>query len=458
MIYLIAMIAALTGFLFGFDEGIMSGVLSSIQKDFGLDDKQTGFMMGLLPFGALASSLITGKLCDWCGRLSVLRLVPVIFALAIFLVIGTHSYIALCLARLLLGVSIGMSVVVSPLYIAETAPSEIRGRLIVYFQLAITIGILISYILNVLNASHEMYLPWRWMFGVGFIPAAILFLGALFLPESPRWLCMQGEMDRAEAVLRHLYTANSNKRAKEAADEIAESIRKEHLQRKNQWKALFSKKVRPCLAVGVLLFFFQQMSGINVIIYYAPIIFNKLHLGGHMASLLATVGVGTVNVLLTLVAMRWVEKMGRRPLLLLGFAGTAVSLLIIAIISFLGIESLGWLAAVCVFIYIAFFAVSLGPLPWVMMPEVFPLNARGAGSSCSAASNWLFNTLVVATFPILLQNIGIGLTFAFYAIACVVGYLFAMRYVPETKYLSLEEIEAHIHSGKPFRTLNSGNK
>lgn len=453
MIYLIAMIAALTGFLFGFDEGIMSGVLASIKTDFGLNDKQTGFMMGLLPFGALVSSCLTGKFCDWIGRVQVLRLVPIIFAIAIWLIIGTHSYKALCIARLLLGVSIGMSVVVSPLYIAETAPSEIRGKLVVYFQLAITIGILISYILNVLNASHEMYLPWRWMFGVGFIPAALLFVGALFLPESPRWLCAHGEKQKAEGILQNIYSLRSAKRAKEEIAEIEDSIHKEQ-RRKRDWRAILSKNIRPCLSLGVLLFFFQQLSGINVIIYYAPIIFSKLNLGSEMANLLATVGVGTVNVLMTFVAMRWVEKMGRHPLLLIGFAGTAISLLAIAFISYFHLDTLNWLAALCIFIYIAFFAVSLGPLPWVMMPEIFPLAVRGEGASCSAASNWFFNTIVVATFPILLHNIGIGPTFAFYALACIVGYFYAMRYVPETKYLSLETIEEHVRSGKPFRLLN----
>ncbi len=202
-----------------------------------------------------------------------------------------------------------------------------------------------------------------------------------------------------------------------------------------------------------MLFFFQQLSGINVIIYYAPTIFSKLHLGTEFSTLLATVGVGALNVLMTLFAMRWVEKMGRRPLLLLGFLGTTFSLLVIAVIAYFQLDQMSWIAALCIFVYIAFFAMSLGPLPWVMMPEIFPLAVRGQGASFSAASNWLFNTLVVASFPIMLHTMGIGPTFACYAIACILGYFFSLRYVPETKHLSLEEIEAHVQSGRPFRKL-----
>lgn len=458
MMYLISAIAALTGFLFGFDEGIMSGVLSQIKQDFSLDNHQTGFMMGLLPFGALLSSVMTGRICDWIGRRNVLRLVPILFAIAILLIIGTLSYKALCFARFLLGISIGMSVVVSPLYIAETTPSEVRGKLVICFQLAITIGILISYVLNLLNASYDIGFSWRWMFGVGLIPAAVLFFGALLLPETPRWLCAKGRRDQAEVVLRMLYESQlssySKTRTEKELNEIEEAIHQAK-SKKSVWKLLVTKKIYPCLILGIMLFFFQQLSGINVIIYYAPTVFKKLQFGSESATLLATAGVGTLNVIMTVVAMRWVEKIGRRPLLLLGFLGTTASLLVIAIISYFNLDQFSWLSAICVFLYIAFFAVSLGPLPWVMMPEIFPLNVRGQGASFSAASNWLFNTLVVASFPIMLHSIGIGPTFACYAAACILGYFFSLRYVPETKNLSLEEIEAHIRSGRPFRTLGN---
>lgn len=447
MVYLIAIISALTGFLFGFDEGIMSGVLHAIQQDFSLTDKQTGFMMGLLPFGALLSACVTGRLADWMGRLRVLYTIPILFSVAILCICLTSSYSVLCAARLLLGISIGMSVVVSPLYIAETAPREIRGRLVTCFQLAITLGILFSYVANLINASVVTQMSWRWMFATGLVPSAVIFVGAFFLPESPRWLCSKGREEEARHILGRLHGG----RAKRELEEISQTIGPK--KRTHVWRDLFSKRIRPILLLGMLLFFFQQLSGINVIIYYAPTIFREIALGSHVVTLFATVGIGAINVLATLIAMRWVERLGRRPLLIWGFVGTAASLALIAVMTYLDIPQLRWVSVASLCVYIIAFAASLGPLPWVMMPEIFPLHVRGQGSSLSAGSNWAFNTLVVATFPIFLQNFGISLTFALYALACVLGLLFTIRYVPETKRLSLERIEKHVRSGKAFRLL-----
>ncbi len=453
MIYLIALISALTGFLFGFDEGIISGVLPQIKEAFGMDDGQVGFMMGLMPLGALVSACLIGRFSDWSGRLLVLFLVPIFFSVGIFTLILTKSYFFLCVARLLLGVSIGMSVVVSPLYIAEAAPRHIRGKLIIYFQLAITIGIFCSYLLNLFALD---YLPWRMMFATGLIPSTLLFFGAFFLPESPRWLCAHGRIDDAEKALCKLHDRDCpTKPVETELAAIQESIQNET--KVNVWKDLFSKAVRPCVIMGMLLFFFQQLSGINVVIYYAPIIFGELQIGGTFANLLATLGIGAVNVLMTVVSMRLVEKIGRRPLLMIGFIGTALTLFLVAFITYLDIPEIRWIAAASMFLYIAAFAVGLGPLPWVMMPEIFPLKVRGQGASLSAGSNWAFNTVVVATFPVLLRDFGISKTFTFYAVTCVIGLLFTLRYVPETKGLSLETIEEHIRSGKPLRLLGKKN-
>lgn len=447
MMYLIAALSALTGFLFGFDEGIVSGVLGEIRKDFALDDAQVGVMMGLLPFGALVSAFLTGRLADRIGRLRVLFLVPIIFSIAIALICASSSYELLCVARVLLGISIGMSVVISPLYIAETAPRHSRGKLVTYFQLAITLGICISYVINLLNASLDSPMSWRWVFATGLIPSTALLVGAFFLPESPRWLCAQKRHDEAERILKRLYKSKAPIELKEIKAAISKE-KKTHL-----WKQLFTRKLRPVLLLGVLLFFFQQLSGINVIIYYAPTIFQQMQLGSNTVTLLATVGIGLVNVLATFIAIRFVEKLGRRPLLIWGFVGTAVTLLLIALMTYLDIPSLRWISAVALVGYIVAFAASLGPLPWVMMPEIFPLNVRGEGASCSAGGNWAFTTLVVATFPSLLQSYGISWTFLFYALMCIAGLLYFLRYLPETKGLSLEQIEKHVHSGKPFRLL-----
>lgn len=449
MIYLIALVAALTGFLFGFDEGIISGVLKQIQADFSMTSGQVGFMMGLMPFGALVSACLIGRFSDWSGRRMVLFLVPIFFTTGILLIVFSTSYVLLCVARLCLGVSIGMSVVVSPLYIAEAAPQEIRGNLVVYFQLAITIGIFCSYLLNLFALD---VIPWRWMFAIGLIPSTMLFLGTFFLPESPRWLCARGEIKAAEIAITKLhgghYSANTRRAELES---IQESII--HETKSSMWKEIFSRKMRPVVALGMLLFFFQQLSGINVVIYYAPIIFGKMNLGSHYANLLATVGIGTVNVLMTIVSMRLIERLGRRMLLIVGFLGTSVTLILVSVITYIDLPEIRWIAAVSLFVYIAAFAVGLGPLPWVMMSEIFPLKIRGQGASLSAGTNWAFNTIVVATFPTLLHVVGISATFALYAIACIVGLIYSLIYVPETKGLSLEKIEKYIRSGKPLRTL-----
>lgn len=449
MIYLIAFVSAITGFLFGFDSGIISGMLETISKDFKLDQYQIGFLMGLLPFGALFASCLTGRLSDWIGRLQVLYLIAIIFSVAIVGILLTNSFAILCLMRFCLGISIGMSVVVTPLYIAETAPTEIRGKLITCFQLAITLGILAAYLINLFVAGK---ISWRSTFAIGLIPSTALFAGALFLPESPRWLFLKGKTKEAHQVLHRLYRRKFHPdRVEHELAVIKKSILKK--QSVGIWKELISKRGFPCLVLGMGLFFLQQVSGINVVIYFAPKIFQQMQLGTTSVVLLATVGLGTVNALMTFVAMNLVERIGRRPLLILGFSGAALSLGMIALFTQFEGPVFQWLSAGSIFLYIAAFAVSLGPLPYILMSEVFPLKIRGQGMSLSAASNWGFNTLVVASFPILLGVLGISYVFLLYAMACVLGLLYAFRYVPETKGLSLEEIEEHVHSNKPLRKL-----
>lgn len=449
MIWLISFLSSITGFLFGFDEGIMSGIISSIQQDFRLDATETGLMMGLLPFGALFASFLTGKLCDWMGRRKVLYLVALIFISATLGIIATKSFPILCLMRFCLGVSIGMSVVVTPLYISETAPSGIRGKLVICFQLAITVGILAAYLTNWFIVG---VFPWRSVFVLGLIPGLILLIGLFFLPESPRWLYAHGEKQKAYAILLRV-TGNEESYVEiEQNLNLLEDIERKE-KRTNSFQELFSRRFCPTLILGIALFFFQQVSGINAIIYYAPTIFEQMNFGTDATKLLATIGLGTVNVLMTLVAMRWVEKMGRRSLLMLAFLGVIVSLAIIAFVTYFAGHTLAWLAALSLFLFIASFAVGLGPLPYILSSEIFPLKARGLGMSFAATSNWGFSTLVVASFPILLNAFGIALVFFLYAVVSFLGLLYTIRYVPETRGISLENIEEHLLAGRPLRKL-----
>jgi sugar porter (SP) family MFS transporter len=455
MIWLIAVIASMTGFLFGFDEGIVSGVLWIIQKDFDLTAADTGLMMGLLPFGALVAALLTGRFSDWIGRLGVLYLIAIIFSAATLGIIFTDSFFVLCMMRLCLGISVGMSVVVVPLYLAETAPSSIRGRLITCFQLAIGTGVLAAYIINWILAGT---LYWRWVFALGLVSCLILFIGLFFLPESPRWLYAHGKKQQARDILLKFSCKECNQSETSRYDEIDANLALMHelaLKEKNMnaFGELFSKQFSATIVLGLLLFFFQQLSGINAIIYYAPTIFDSMHMGLETTKLLVTVGLGTVGVIMNFVSLRLVETVGRRPLLIFGFTGAVISLGIIAGMTYFAPGAFLWLLAACLVLFIAAFAVGLASLPYIMASELFPSKARGLGMSLSAASNWGFNVLVVASFPILLENIGISAVFLFYAVASLLGLLYVLRYVPETKGIPLEKIEEYLLSNQPLREL-----
>jgi sugar porter (SP) family MFS transporter len=449
MIYLIAIIASLTGLLFGFDEGIIAGILDKIVTDFQLRHYEVGFMMGLLPFAALFSAFVSGKIADRIGRLHVLFLISILFCIATLAILLFHSFIVLCIARILLGLTIGMSVVVAPLYIAETAPESIRGKLVTCFQLAITVGIVCAYLISqILSPS----MPWQSLLGTGLVPGSLLFFGLLFLPESPRWLLLKGREKEAHHVIQILYGKKFH--PKKIEQELL-NIKKNLLNKpgKKVFRELFSKKGLPCLLIGITLFFFQQMSGINVVIYFAPKIFQEIQIGTRSVALLATVGVGLINMLMTCVSFALIERIGRRLLLMIGFIGAGFSLGIIGIFTILEGPAFHLIATAGIFLYIASFAISLGPVPFVLTSEIFPLHIRAQGMSFAATSNWTFNTLVVASFPSLLVWFGVSYVFLFYSIICLIGLLYTFWFIPETKGLSLEKIEEHVRSKKGLLSI-----
>lgn len=451
MVYLIAFIAAMAGFLFGFDEGIIGGVLERIIEEFGLKHYHVGLMMGLLPLSALVTAFCTGKISDRFGRRPILFLISLGFLIACIAIYVHPSFIVLCISRILFGATIGMSVVVAPMYIAETAPKEIRGKLVIFFQLAITLGILSSYIIQLFFplASH-----WSGIFLTGLVPGGIFLIGCFFIPESPRWLFLKNRVSDAHAVLYQIYGKKFH--PKEIESELG-SIKNILTHNKHQgvFRELFSKKGLPCLLLGVMLFLFQQSSGINAVIYFAPAIFQSMQLGDRQVILLATVGIGLINTLSTFLSFPLVERVGRRTLLMLGFAGATIFLICIAIFAQLQGPIFQLCAAISIFLYISSFAIGIGPVPFILISEVFPLKIRGQGMSFAAASNWMFNSIVVAIFPTLLLWYGISYTFLIYGVCCALGFLYTLRFVPETKGLSLEEIEQHIRSGKSLRSIGS---
>ncbi|MFN3234265.1 MAG: sugar porter family MFS transporter [Gammaproteobacteria bacterium] len=453
MIYLIASVAAIAGFLFGFDEGVIAGILGVLKAHFHLSKTDIGILASALPLGALFASLILGsyistKLTYYVGRRTAILAAAVLFVFSALAAALAPNYWLLVTARVVTGLAIGLAGVMTPLYIAEMMPARVRGRLVSAYQLAITIGIVFGYIVNYLFVYG---VNWRWMFASGAIPGLVLFVGMWFLPESHRWLLLNNKHDKAAEVLDKIHTS---KDVEHDIHEIEETIH--HEENLVRWREILAPMVRPALLVAMMLFVLQQMSGINVVIYYAPSIFKDVGFSSNATQILASVGVGAVNMLSTVLAMWLIEKLGRRKLLYIGFAGTTITLAIIALGTYTQAQYLDWIAFIATMAYIFFFAVSLGPIPHIMMSEVFPIHLRNTGMGIASICNWGFNFLVVLTFPDLVRSIGLSTTFIIYAVACVIGLVFTYFYVPETKGVSLEAITEHLLHRKPLRTLGKG--
>lgn len=450
MIYFLAAVAAIAGFLFGYDEGVIAVAGPLLDKDFRLDPLAQGIMTSAVPFGALLAASVAGRITDRFGRLRVLMVAAILFMIGALVAAAITAVWMLVAARLVLGLSIGVAAVVAPLYIAESAPLSIRGALVSTYQLAITVGILASYLTGLAITGNGM---WRIMFGLGAVPGILFFLGLLFLPESPRWLVLKGFPDRARASLARLRPAGWDIDA-----ELREMVQtaKAHLGQSAGFSALLAPKIRPALIVAMGLFFLQQLSGINAVIYYAPEIFNHAGFDSANTQMLATVGVGTVNLLTTVLAMFLIDRVGRRPLLVVGFLGTAATMLIIAAGVVYPAIVPSWVIILMLLLYIASFAISLGPLPHLLMSEIFPQRVRGPGMSMASISNWGFNFVVVFAFPMMLAGPGLAATFTIFAVVCLGGLVFTLMRVPETTGNSLEAIENHLTSGQPLVALKRG--
>lgn len=450
MIYFVAAVAGIAGILFGFDEGVIAGALHLLRAHFDISPLDEGLMTAAVPFGALFGALAAGPSSERYGRRAILLFAAVLFIVGAMLSGLATAVWMLSLARLCLGVAVGMAAMVAPLYISESAPTAIRGMLVSIYQLAITLGILGAYVVN-----FAMGEAWRSMFMLGAVPGLALLLGMLVLRDTPRWLSLKGRRDEARTVLAKLRGVAQGDPAIAAELQAIDQAAHSEASHTAKWSDLLAPRVRPALIVGMGLFLLQQLSGINAVIYYAPTIFKEAGFDSHATQILATIGIGVVNVGMTLVGMALIDRIGRRKLLYIGFVGTALSLGMIALGAATGSQSLDVLAGIGLVVYIAAFAASIGPLPWVMMAEIFPLHVRGLGMSITSLANWAFNFLVVFSFPVLVSSIGLGGVFTIYALVCVAGLLFTSRLVPETSGVSLEEIERHLMSGRPFRQLGA---
>jgi SP family galactose:H+ symporter-like MFS transporter len=444
-VYVAAAISALGGMLFGYDTGVISGAILFISKDFSLTQLQVEIVVSCVLIGALIGAMTGGILADRFGRRRVIITTATLFVAGAIVTALSPTFTLLIAGRIIVGAAIGVASFTTPLYISEVSPVKIRGRLVSINQVALTSGIVISYLVDYALVDIQ---GWRWMFGFAAVPAAILAVGMFRLPESPRWLVSKNLIDSARTVLERI------RRTKDVGTEL-EDIQSSLAVQSGGWRDLFTPLVRPALIVGVGLAILQQITGINTVIYYAPMIFEFTGAKSASASILATIGVGVVNVAMTVVALLLVDRVGRRPLLLIGLAGMIIGLGVLGLAfqlpSLSG--SLGWIAEISLMLYVGAFAIGLGPVFWLLISEIYPLKIRGVAMSVATSANWGANLFVALTFLTLIQATGRSSTFWIYGLVGIGAWLFTWFYVPETKGRSLEDIESHWKAGKHPRAM-----
>jgi sugar porter (SP) family MFS transporter len=431
----ITVVVGLGGFLFGYDSGVISGALSFINSDFHLSASSSGVVVSAILVGAMIGALGSGRLSDRVGRRTTIVGAAIIFIVGAILAAVAPSAAMLIAARVVLGLGIGAASALVPVFIAEVAPPESRGRLVAVNQLLITIGIVAAYAVGyAFTSSHN----WRAMFAVGAIPAIGLGIGMLFLPESPRWLVTRGREEQARRVLSRI-------RRPESIDAELDAIKQFRPEQRVRVRELAQRWMVPALVAGIGLQILGQATGVNTVIYYAPTIFGHAGLGSS-ASILATVGIGIVNFVMTIVGMALVDRIGRRRLLMTGVAIMTVALVALALtLSISGLsQTTGLIAFICVAIYIAAVAASLDVVVFIIPSEIYPLRFRGTAMSVTLFSNWGMNFVVSLTFLSLLQTLGTAGTFWLYAALCAVLVAFTARFIPETRGRSLENIEADL--------------
>jgi SP family arabinose:H+ symporter-like MFS transporter len=429
---LVVFAAALGGLLFGFDTAVISGAVPFIKTYFDLDDIALGWAVSSLLAGCIVGVIASGKPADVLGRRKTLLAASLLFLIsAVGSALSNQLYVFVAF-RFIGGIAVGTASMLSPMYISEISPAAKRGSLVSLDQLAIVIGILVAFFSNYLLVSIGDN-NWRWMLAVMGVPALFFFVALLFIPESPRWLVQKGKRTEAFSILERI---NGTEPATVEMKAVEQSISEEE---KSSYKEVFSKKMSPLIRMGIVVAVFSQFTGINSIMYYAPMIFAKTGIGiGD--SLMQTVAVGGVNVIFTFVAIKYIDKFGRKPLLIAGCTGMAISLFVLAVAFYLH-EFGGFLILAFVLVYIASFAASLGPITWVFIAEIYPNRLRSEAMSVAVVSLWAAVFVVSLTFPYMLNALGGGTAFLVFGSMCVVYLVFLITKLPKTKGKSLEELE-----------------
>ncbi len=433
---LVAITASLGGLLSGFDMGVISGALLYINQTWEMSSFEQGWLVASAIVGSIFGAAANGYLADLYGRKKIIIATALVFIIGSLLCGWAPTSGWLIFSRIIIGVAVGMISFVAPIYLSEIAPEKIRGTLVSFYQLALTAGILLSYLVNRLFANTEY--NWRWMLGAGALPAIILLIGILFLHDTPRWLISKNRIPEAKKVFKQITNEqNVDHHIAEIEKTLAESSKKNKL----SWQ----KWMLMPIFVGVGLMFVQICTGINTVIYFAPTIFKLAGFADNIGAIYATIGIGFVNFFMTFVAIAYTDRFGRKPLLYIGLCGMLISLLSLSWSFSLGEEG-KWLAVASLVVYIASFAMSLGPICWIMVSEIMPLKIRGLAMSTATASNFIFNSIIVFSFLPLLDYIGNSATFLIFSGITILSIIFVYFFVPETKGISLEKIEKNWHN------------
>lgn len=429
----LSVVAAISGFLFGFDTAVINGVLLFLRRQFMLSNLATEVAASSLLLGCLLGAAGASLIGDRLGRRMSLLVASILFAASTVGAGLATSVTIFSIGRLLGGLAIGIASVLTPVYIAEIAPAKNRGRLVSLNQLAIVVGILAAYMVSWGLAGLGMN-GWRWMLGVAAIPALVFFVGLLFIPESPRWLISNQRREEGRRILERIYGAEQAEAQVRAVEEAA-------AHEQGTWAEVFSPVMRRPLLIAVMLAILCQVTGINTVLYYGSILISE-HVHGQTAgtALMANVIIGGTNLISTLIALRCLDRWGRRTMLLTGSAGMVISLALFVIAYHLpGVPPL--LILSCVLGYTAFFAFAMGPIPWIVIAEIFPNKIRGRAASIATAVLWTGTLVVTFTFLSLVHAVGVAGTFGIYAILSLASFVFIWKMVPETRGKTLEQIQ-----------------
>lgn len=428
-LYICALIASFGGLLSGYDTGVISGALLYVNQSFEINSYMLGLLVSSVSIGAVFGAFVNGFFVDKIGRRKTLLLTAFLFFIASVFCFLSQNITQLIISRMIIGLAVGIVSFCAPLYLSEISPKEKRGQIVSLHQLAITFGILFSYLTNYLCANLES--NWRVMFLIGVVPAFILFFGLLFQKDTPRWYVIKKRYDDAKKIL-ELVGCSEN--TEQEIQNISATLNKEE-------KIKFNKKLIMPFVIGLGIMIIQMTTGINAIIYYAPTIFKMIGFSSNQDALFITIFIGLINFLMTFVAIILVDKIGRKPLLYIGLSGMLISLVVLSGVFVLDYVFIKYLAVVFCAVYIVSFSMSLGPVAFLLVSEVFPLKYRGSAMSITIVTNFICNFLVTGLFPIALDKIGGFYTFMIFAFICVLSLLFVKFVVFETKGLSLEDIE-----------------